>query len=572
MNKGKRPRMGKALVFAILEGWLSATTLGTLMVAVFLLVEGRFQPATLGWMLPALAVVMVARFFLGIQANYQGQVLGAGYIRKLRMDLGEHLRQVPLGFFARHRAGDLTSRLMGNIRDVESVITHLYTDMTTAGVASLGLALGLLWVDWRMALVALAVVPLFFPLSWLSTFMAQRFGSRRFSTMAELNDRFVEFLQGIRVLKAHGLGLSKLEGLKGAIDANMRANIAVELVNAPVIIGFQVILELAFLGVVLAGLVWLGEGSLRPAHFLVGVLAAFQFFRPLKALTELQALYRNHQRAGKTIESIFAEPRQTWDETAPTAPGPAVEFQGVGFGYAPQRPVVHDLSFSLAEGTVTALVGPSGSGKSTVANLIMRLWDPLEGRLLVRGRDVRDWPPEALLSQMAVVFQDVYLFHDTVRANIAIGRPGATEAEIVEVARRAQADEFIRSLPQGYDTLLAEGGSSLSGGERQRIAIARCLLKDAPLILLDEATASLDPENERSIQQALAELVRGRTVLVIAHRLRTIKSAHQILVLDQGRLAAQGSHDQLLVTCELYRRLWTNQEAVLGWALERSSP
>ena len=569
LGVGKRPDLRKAVVYSVLEGWVAAVVQGALMLVVYQLVAGTFSRSTLWFTVGFLAAALALRWFVGARAMLHCQINGADFIREARMEVGERLRRVPLGFFQKYRAGDLTSRLMANLQDVETILTHQYPELVTSFVSSALIALFLFFVDWRLALVSLAVLPFGLPLFGLTNRLFARTGKKRFAAAGEMNDAFVEFLSGIRTLKAHDMALEKLETLKGAIDHSMRVNIRLEASLAPVVGGFQALMEVGLAATLLVGLRFLMGGSLSAADFVVVAMMAFHFYKPIKAMSQYQAEFRNSEQAARTVTSIVEEPTQKWRSEGFLPEDAKLEFTNVRFSYDGKRDALRGLSFSVLSGTVVALVGASGSGKTTAANLAMRLWDPDEGTIAYGGRDIATVKPEELLANMGVVFQDVYLFHDTVRENIAIAKEGATDEEIVAAAKAANADEFIRGLPDGYDTVLAEGGASLSGGEKQRIAIARCILKDAPFVILDEATASLDPENEREIQEALARLLAGRTVLVIAHRLRTVRAADKIVVLDDGVKVEEGAHEELLARGGVYARMWKNQEESEGWSLAR---
>lgn len=569
LGPGKRPRLAKGIAYSVADGFLSALVAGMPMLVVYRIAEGRFDRSALITTLGVMGGALLLRWFVGARATYECQVNGADFIRTARMEVGERLRRVPLGFFQRFRAGDLTSRLMANLQDVEAVITHQFPDLVTAGVGSLALSITILALDWRMGLAAIAVIPLGLPLLSLTKRLFAKTGKRRFEVNGAMNDAFVEFLSGIRTLKAHDLALERLETLKGAIDESRRVSFRLEASMAPIIAGFQAMLEVGLAVALVVGVRLLSGGSLSGADFIVSALVAFNLYKPLRAISQFQAEFRNSEQAARTVSAIIEEPAQDWAEEGFVPRDASLVFDEVSFSYDGARPALSGLSFSVPSGSVVALVGASGSGKTTAASLALRFWDAQGGSIRFGGRDVSTIKPEELQANMSVVFQDVYLFHDTVRANIAIGREGATDEEIEAAARDAKADAFIRRLPNGYDTVLAEGGVSLSGGEKQRLAIARCILKDAPFVILDEATASLDPENERDIQEALARLLEGRTVLVIAHRLRTVKTADLIVVLDEGRAVEQGTHDELLAKGGAYASMWRNQEESEGWALER---
>ena len=304
------------------------------------------------------------------------------------------------------------------------------------------------------------------------------------------------------------------------------------------------------------------------AYFIGMLLFLFELFAPLKAFYNQVARLTVMNACLDRIEAVFAEaelPNTGSREIGAAYGGPEIEFRNVSFGYG-DREVLHDVSFAVPKDSMTALVGPSGSGKSTIANLLPRFWDIGKGEILLRGTDIRSVPLAVLMDHISMVFQRVYLFQDTVYANIAIGRPDAARAEVEEAAKKARCYDFIMALPQGFDTVIGEGGASLSGGEQQRISIARCILKDAPIVILDEATASVDADNESHIQAAISELVRGKTLLVIAHRLNTIESADQILVVRDGRIAEKGRHEELMAAGGLYHTMVAKRSEIRGFA------
>ena len=484
-----------------------------------------------------------------------------------RTDLAEHLRRLPLSFFGRRDLSDLTNAIMKDCSDQERMFMHVMPQLFGTGLSTAIVIVGIFFYDWRLALAAFWVVPAALLVMALTGKRQQRKAQAMEDARLEVADGVQEFLECAQEIRATNRSAAHLDALAAKLDAFERRQVASELTTGVFVTSAQAFLKLGIGTTVFVGATLLVSGQTDFMTYFAFLLVVTRVYDPvnliLQSIGELLSMRLSIRR---TQELAAEKPMEGSTDFAPR--GHDVVFEDVSFSYGDGEQVLRDVSFTAREGEVTALVGPSGSGKSTVAKLAARFWDADAGSVRVGGVNVADVDPETLLADYAEVFQDVVLFDDTVMGNIRLGRVGATDEEVLAAARAAMCDEFVSRMPQGYDTMIGENGGRLSGGERQRISIARAILKDAPVVLLDEATASLDVENETQVQQALSRLLAGKTVLVIAHRMRTVANADKVVVLKEGRVAEQGAPAELMAReGGLYRRMVELQTEASGWSL-----
>ncbi|AYK06587.1 ABC transporter ATP-binding protein [Brevibacillus laterosporus] len=520
--------------------------------------------ARLWWVCAGLGVSMVFLYLCELPA-YRAQFRGA-YNAAVdgRTRLAEHVRKLSLGFLNKRDPGDLANMMMGDISLVEHGISHVVPQMIGALIMPFLALIGLSILDWRMASAMFLVFPIAIALVFMTSKLQRKLGSQHMRAKIDAGNRLQEYLHGIRVIKAYNLTGEKFIRLENSCKELMKRSLLIEGLLGPIVLSAIACLRAGLTVMVIVGVHLLLGGSLELMTFVTFLLVGTRIFEPLTVALINYAEFRYHEQAGERIVQLLHEPIMSGELLPPECHD--IELNNVTFGYQ-DKAVLREVSLRMQAGSFTALVGPSGSGKSTVLRLIARFYDPDQGTVTLGGEDIRRMNPEELLRKVSMVFQDVYLFQDTIANNIRFGKSDASQHEIEEAARLACCHDFIAKLPQGYDTLVGEGGSTLSGGEKQRISIARAILKNAPIVLLDEATASLDPENEAEIQKAIDQLVRGRTVIAIAHRLKTVKAASQIVVLENGQIKEQGKHDELLALGGLYACMWRLQQEARGWGV-----
>ena len=486
---------------------------------------------------------------------------------KRRLSLAERLRKLPLSFFGKRDLADLTSTIMADCEVLEKTCSHFIPGLFGSLISTTIISVGLFAFDWRMALAALWVIPVSVLIVLLSYKIQDKTQAKTMAVKMACADGIQEYIETVRDLKANNAEQNYLKGLSGKIKNVEKQNLKAELINAVFVTGAGTVLKLGIASVAIVGAALLVNGSLSALTFFMFLLVASRLYDPMQAaLQNLAAIIAIRTNVARMNE-ILDYPVQTGSETL-TNNGCNIEFNHVGFSYNTGEVVLKDVSFTAKQGEVTALIGPSGGGKTTVSRLAARFWDNQKGEITVGGMDVSKIDPEKLMSLYSIVFQDVTLFDNTIMENIRLGKKGATDEEVLAAARLANVDEFAEKLPDKWNTNIGENGSELSGGERQRISIARAFLKDAPIILLDEATASLDVENETLIQTALSRLIKNKTVLIIAHRMRTVAGADKIVVLKDGVVAEQGSPDELYRRDGIYRHMSDLQSDSGKWKIK----
>ena len=562
-------RIKLAFVFSVFDAILSKMPILYAMLVISKLYYGTMQ----GKDSVIIGVVVVITVILQILVHHASDRLqsGAGYLlfADKRMELGEHLKKLPMGYFTEGNIGKISSVLSTDMLFVEENVMQKIANIMTYAFASIILIIFMFVLDWRLGAISLIT-------TLLAIFVAQRMNrvslveaDARQEQNENLTEAVLEFIEGIAVIKSYNLLGEKSKQLQEDFKESRDKSISFEKTATPWISGLNIIYAFGIVGIFLYGVIAYINGALTLTYVMGMLLFVLEVFNPLKTLFMESANLTVMESCLDRLEEILDEkilPDTGTVKLPESADGNVVDYENVSFAYGDHE-VLHNVTFSLKENTMTALVGPSGSGKSTIANSLARFWDVKSGSITVKGVDIRDLSIEELMGQISMVFQNVYLFQDTIYNNILMGRSEATEKEVYEAAKKARCYDFIMAMPEGFNTMIGEGGATLSGGEKQRISIARCILKDAPIVILDETTASDDSDNESYIQEAIDELVRDKILLVIAHRLHTIKNADQILVLNDGKIEEAGKHDELMEMNGLYAALVQQMQYQKGWSL-----
>ena len=543
---------GVSILYLVMSGFMGILT------------EGSPLPGSV-LVIGALVLFILLSFVTHLQQYKATYGLVYNEIKTTRLSLAERLRKLPLGYFGKRDLADLTETIMGDVNRMEHVWSHVLGYLYGAYISTAIIAVCLFVYDWRLAIACLWGVPVAFGLLFGSRKIAACNAERTKKAAVRVSDGIQEALENVREIRATNQEERYLNGLNQKIDEHERVTIQGELGTGLFVNAASVIMRLGVATTILVGANLILSGSIDFMLLFLFLLVITRVYAPFDQSLALIAEMFVSQVSADRMNEIYDTPTAEGAEKFEPK-GYDIVFEHVGFSYD-EKEVLHDVSFTAKEGEVTALVGSSGSGKSTCARLAARLWDISKGVIRVGGVDISTVDPEVLLRDYSMVFQDVVLFDDTVMENIRLGKRGATDEEVRAAAKAANCDEFVHRLPQGYNTPIGENGAKLSGGERRRISIARALLKDAPIVLLDEATASLDVENETKVQGALSRLLVGKTVLVIAHRMRTVEAADKIIVLADGRVAEEGTPAELMNKNGLYHRMVDLQRQSAGWRL-----
>lgn len=566
-----RSRIRTAFLFSVLKAIFSKMPIAM----AFLVLSWFYEGTLTGRRCLAVGIALAAFVILEALSQLMSDRLqsAAGYMMfaDKRMELGAHLRKMPMGYFTSGNMGRISSVLSTDMIFIEEVCMSTLANMMSYVLSSALMCLFALYLDWRLGAVTVIVSLAAVCIAGRMNRISLKEASDRQEQSQRLTEAVLSFAEGIGIIKSYNMLGEKSRELTENFRRSRDTALGFEEAMTPWMRGLN-ILYAAGMTAVFGLAVWLQHaGELSLPYMLGMLLFVFDLFGPLKALYGESARLTVMNSCLDRIEELFGEPELA-DTGCGHIPEAAsgegadgeVRFENVTFAYGSEN-VLEDVSFVMRPHTMTALVGPSGSGKTTIASLLARFWDAKSGRVMIRGKDVQDVPLAELMDHISMVFQRVYLFRDTIYNNISMAKPEASREEVYEAAKKARCYDFIMELPDGFDTVIGEGGATLSGGEKQRISIARCILKDADIIVLDEATASVDADNESYIQEAVTQLVKGKTVLVIAHRLNTIRSADQILVVDGGRIVQRGNHEELLEQPGLYREFVEIRQESAGW-------
>lgn len=498
----------------------------------------------------------------------KNQQTHAGYFMAAneRIKIGNLLKSVPMGFFNENSLGEVTGVCTTVLGNIEMLVPMVLVDILGGLIGTIVFTAMILLFEWRIGLVALMGIVIYFLVVSAMEKKSAAIAPNAQKSQTALTSAVLEYVQGMGIVKSFNLSGRGDKRVQDALEFNRKSNLDMEKLMTPYTIFQELVLQAAGIAMMFISVFCWINGTLSIANALMGIVMSFLVFGQVKLFGMGMSMLR---LASASIDrTLQTEEMEQMDEMGKTfsPKDHGIEFRDVHFSYE-NKEILHGINVKLPDKTTTAVIGPSGSGKTTLCNLIARFWDVDSGSVKIGGRDVREFTLESLMDQISMVFQNVYLFADTIENNIKFGMPDATHAQVAEAARKACCDDFIEALPDGYNTLIGEGGASLSGGEKQRISIARAMLKDAPIVILDEATANVDPENEDRLQKAIEELTRNKTIIMIAHRLKTVRNADQILVVDEGKIVQKGRHEELIGQKGIYADFVLGRKEAIGWKL-----
>ena len=556
----------KSMILGFFYAVFHMFQIAAIYVVVLALVGGSTDSAPAWQALGLLLASILGRAVLNRFSQLQQTHAGYFMVANKRISIGDKLKRVPMGYFNDQSLGELTGITTTVLDEVESTGPMVLVGILGGLIYSAVMLLCVLFWDWRIGLLALAGMLVYLALLSGMEKQSAKIAPKRQRDEARLVEAVLEQLQGMSVIKSFNLTGKGDKRVRQALEDSRANNLAVEKLFTPYIWGQEMVLHLFSVLILAASVGLCLTGAMSLANALMAVIVSFLIFSQIQSAGSGVSALRLVGSSIDHANQVDDIPEMDQRGTVIRPEDHEIVFDHVNFSYG-SRPILKDVSLTIPDRTTTAIVGPSGSGKTTLCNLIARFWDVDGGRVTIGGRDVREYTLESLMEQVSMVFQRVYLFADTVENNIKFGCPDATHEQVVEVAKKACCHDFISALPDGYNTVIGEGGATLSGGEKQRISIARCLLKDAPIVIFDEATANVDPENEDQLQKAMEALTREKTVLMIAHRLKTVRGADQILVVDQGRVVQKGTHDELIRQAGIYRDFVSERTESSRWTL-----
>lgn len=555
------------ITLMILDSFFAATFFGVLYLLIIDLINQTFDNNKLKLYSIVLFIAFSLRVVIVISSYTLNHLRGADIIANLRINVSEHLRTLNLGYFNKNTLGNLISCITTDIANFERVITHSLGDLTKSIFLSSYIIIISLFLDLKMGFSIVIMIALSIPLFYYMKKYATKFGLRKNIIVNEVISRIMEYIDGIKVFRSHNQTGKKFKRLLDSFNNFKKESIMLEVMLAPFNLLYSIIIDFIIPIILLLGSYLLLGGNIDKNIFITFIVIALSISNILKSISLHYSEYKCLEISANKILTVLNKKALDYRYEEFDFENFDIEFKNVKFAYEEDLDVIKDISFLAKQGSMSALIGPSGSGKTTIFNLITRFFDISEGQILIGNQDINDINPEFLLRNISMVFQDVYLLNDTVYNNIVMGKKNITKEEVIDICKKANCHDFIMKMEKGYDTLISEGGNNLSGGEKQRISIARALLKDAKIVLLDEATASLDADNENEIRQALNTLIKGKTTIVIAHKLNTITNADNIIVLDKGKILEEGNHNILVSKNGYYKKVYKEQLEAKTWVI-----
>ncbi|MBW4828092.1 MAG: ABC transporter ATP-binding protein/permease [Clostridiaceae bacterium] len=560
-------RLKKPIFLLVIDALFSMIFYGMLYNVLLDLINNDFTFAKIKTYTIIMSIAFILRVII-IRIGYTGiQTEGAGATKVMRISLGNHLKNLNLGYFNQNSIGSLTNIMTNDLQDFERIITHSISDLIKTFCLSIYLLAITFFIDKQLGLIQAIVILAAVPIIYAGGQKAQKIGKDKKKVIDEVISRMVEYINGIQVFKSYNLIGDKFDRLEKSFRDFKKQSIRTEISIAPYVLIFQTIVDLSFPVLLLIAVSKFGNGNIGSKELLTFSIVNIALTNILRTFSVQYGEFRYLKLASQKLIEVYNQPEIGYIYDKSNFKNYDIEFENVSFAYEEGENILNNISFVAKEGTKTALIGPSGSGKTTITNLIARFWDIDNGIIKISGMDITSLNPDVLLKDISMVFQDVYLLNDTIYNNIKLGNQDASYEEVVKAAEVANCHSFIDKLPLGYETIVGEGGSTLSGGEKQRISIARAILKDAPIVLLDEATASLDADSEFEVKKSIDKLTKGRTVITIAHRLNTIKDADQIIVLNQGKIEEIGNHEELMKNKKRYYGMIEEMEKSKLWAI-----
>ena len=560
----ERPNIGKSAAVNFLNAVFHMLEVSAIYFVIVALTQGETGNHAAWTALALMAVSILGNAATNSQSKQQQTHAGYFMAANERIKIGNLLKGVPMGFFNENSLGEVTGVCTTVLGNIEQMVPMTLVNIMSGVIGTIVFTVMILLFEWRVGLIAAAGILVYFLVVSSMEKKSAAIAPNAQKSQTALTSAVLEYVQGMSVVKSFNLSGKGDKRLQDALEFNRKSNLDMEKLMTPYTMLQELVLQIAGIAMMAVSVICWADGTISLANALMCIVMSFLVFGQIKLFgMGISMLRLTSESIDRTIQT---EEMEQMDEKgkAFSPEGHGVEFKNVHFSYE-NKEILHGINAAIPDKTTTAVIGPSGSGKTTLCNLIARFWDVDSGSITIGGHDVREYTLESLMDQISMVFQNVYLFADTIENNIKFGRPQATHAEVVEAARKACCADFIEALPDGYDTVIGEGGASLSGGEKQRISIARAMLKDAPIVILDEATANVDPENEDRLQKAIEELTRDKTIIMIAHRLKTVRNADQILVVDEGRIVQKGKHEELIGQKGIYADFVLGRQETIGW-------